>query len=221
MMTRTALNGAPTVSTRVNFWPALIDMLTSMLMFFLLLYFVEHHFNSGSAELAVARQRQARFTQVFNEEFRNEIAAGDITATPDLKILQIRFGERVLFHSRSYDLLPSGQALMERLARVLHRFDDAADGEFYEQIQIEGHTDDLPLNQSYYPHDNWELSTARAMEVLKFLTRRAARPLREDRMSVNGYAQNRPISTHRSRNRRIELRIYFSGREPASAGAAR
>jgi chemotaxis protein MotB len=209
------IHGAPTVQTAINYWPALIDMLTSMLMFFLLIYFVEHHFSAGSAQLAAARQRQARFADSFRREFQAEIAAGDIRATSDLKILQIRFGERVLFRSRRSDLLPGGQDLMQRLARVLNEVDDGRGGEVYEQIQIEGHTDDVPLNQAFYPHDNWELSTARATEVLMFLTRRATPRLSEARMSVNGYAQTRPVDRRRrAPNRRIELRIYFSGKTP-------
>jgi flagellar motor protein MotB len=212
--------GGPTVSTRINYWPAMMDMLTSLLMFFLLLYFVEHHFSAGSAELAVARQRQARFAAIFHQEFRREIAAGMIQDTADLKLLQVRFGDGVLFETARYQLRPQGEALLGRLARVLHRVDDGASGEVYDQIQIEGHTDDLPFERPAYPRDNWELSTARATSVLKYLTRGARQPLREDRMSVNGYAQNRPVSTRRSRNRRIELRIYFSGRQPRLATAS-
>lgn len=205
--------GAPTVSTGINYWPAMIDMLTSMLMFFLLLYLVEHRFGARSAELANARQRQEEFTAIFEAEFRDEIAASDIRISEQFQILQIRFGERVLFRSKSSELLPQGELIMRRLASVLDRAGGGRGGEMYEQIQIEGHTDDRPLDQARYPRDNWELSTARATEVLKFLTRRASPPLAEDRMSVNGYAQTRPVDrSRRAPNRRIELRIYFSGK---------
>jgi chemotaxis protein MotB len=205
--------GAPTVNTGINYWPAMIDMLTSMLMFFLLLYFVEHRFGARSAELANARQRQQEFAALFQDEFRDEIAAGDISVTEIFQILQIRFGERVLFRTGSSELLPQGESIMGRLARVLSQAGGGMTGAMYEQIQIEGHTDDQPLNSADYPHDNWELSTARAMAVLQFLTRRATSRLEEDRMSVNGYAQTRPVDLyHRAPNRRIELRIYFSGK---------
>jgi chemotaxis protein MotB len=205
--------GAPTVDTGINYWPAMIDMLTSMLMFFLLLYFVEHRFGARSAELANARHRQQEFTAIFQDEFRDEIAVGDIRVSEAFQILQIRFGERVLFRSKRSDLLPQGESIMQRLARVLGQAGGGMADAMYEQIQIEGHTDDQPLNQADYPHDNWELSTARAMEVLKFLTRRATPRLEEARMSVNGYAQTRPVDLERrAPNRRIELRIYFSGK---------
>jgi chemotaxis protein MotB len=205
-----------TVDTRVNFWPALIDMLTSILMFFLLVFFVEHNFSAASTELAFAREKQARFEDVFRAEFHDEIARNEVADSTDLNQLQIRFGDGVLFKPGRYELSPRGEALMERLATVFHGV-DASGTHLYDQIQIEGHTDDTWMEHPTYPRDNWELSTARAMSVLKYLTHRARVPLRERRMSVNGYAQNRPISSRSDRNRRIEIRIFFSGRAPLQA----
>jgi flagellar motor protein MotB len=207
-----------TVHTRVNYWPGLIDMLTSMLMFFLLIYFVEHNFNSGSAELAVARQKQAQFVTTLEREFRDEIGARDLAYSADHKLLQIRFGEGVLFLPGEHELLPQGRRLLGRLATVFHSLDDRG-AELYDQIQIEGHTDNVPARRNYYPHDNWELSTARATAVLRYLTRGVGQPLEEGLMSVNGYADNRPVSDDRDLNRRIEIRIYFSGRLTGPAGA--
>lgn len=206
------------VNTRVHYWPGLIDMLTSMLMFFLLIYFVESNFSSASAQLAIARQKQALFGSVMHQELAAEIAAGDVSESTNLNLLQIRFGDGVLFAPGSYELHPRGAALLRRLRTVFHLVDGRGDGLLYEQIQVEGHTDDLPFRRPSYPRDNWELSTARATAVMRFLTR-GAEPLDEGRMSVNGYAQNRPVSERRSRNRRIELRIYFSGRLAGDAAA--
>ena len=209
---------ALTVETRVNYWPGLIDMLTSMLMFFLLLYFVESNFGSASAQLAIARQKQAQFVEVFRQEFSAEIAAGQVADSADLNLLQIRFGDGVLFDPGSYRLHPRGAGLLRRLASVFHQVDGTAAGALYEQVQVEGHTDDLPFRRPAYPRDNWELSTARATTVMRFLTG-GSRALEERRFSVNGYAQNRPVSERRSRNRRIEVRIYFSGRLAGAAAA--
>jgi len=207
------------VNTRVHYWPGLVDMLTSMLMFFLLIHFVESNFSSASAQLAIARQKQSLFVSVLHQEFAAEIAAGQVADSANLSLLQIRFGDGVLFDPGSYELHPGGAALLRRLGDVFHRVDAEGAGPLYDQIQIEGHTDDLPFRRPAYPRDNWELSTARATAVMRFLTR-GRRPLEERRMSVNGYAQNRPVSGRRSRNRRIELRIYFSGGPPAAAAGA-
>lgn len=216
-----ANRAASVLHTRINYWPAMIDMLTSLLMFFLLIYFVEHNFSAGSAELSVARQRQGRFAASLQREFRREIADGQVAYSADLKLLQVRFGEGVLFLPGEHELLPRGQRLLGRLARVFHSLDEG--GALYEQIQIEGHTDDVPARRPRYPRDNWELSTARATSVLRYLTRRVGNPLDEGLMSVNGYADNRPVDPgRRDLNRRIEIRIYFSGRpQAAAAGVAR
>jgi chemotaxis protein MotB len=211
---------APTVETRVNYWPGLIDMLTSMLMFFLLLYFVESNFGSASAQLAIARQKQAQFVAVFRREFGAEIAAGQVADSADLNLLQIRFGDGVLFDAGSYQLHPRGADLLRRLASVFHQVDGAAAGELYDQVQVEGHTDNLPFRRPAYPRDNWELSTARATTVMRYLTG-GSQALEERRFSVNGYAQNRPVSDLRGRNRRIELRIYFSGRLSGASAEGR
>lgn len=210
---------AATVETRVNYWPGLVDMLISMLMFFLLLYFVESNFSSASAHLAIAQQKQAQFVTVFRQEFGAEIAAGQVADSAVLNLLQIRFGDGVLFAPGSYQLHPRGARLLRRLATVFHRVDAEAAGALYDQVQVEGHTDGLPFRRPAYPRDNWELSTARATTVMRFLTG-GSRRLEERRFSVNGYAQNRPVSGRHSRNRRIELRIYFSGAAPP-AGPAR
>lgn len=207
---------ASALHTRINYWPAMIDMLTSLLMFFLLIYFVEHNFSSASAELAIARQKQAQFAGELQREFSREIAAGQVAYTADLKLLQVRFGEGVLFRPGEHELLPQGRRLLGRLAGVFGGLDERG-AQLYEQIQIEGHTDDVPARRRDYPHDNWELSTARATSVLRYLTRGARQPLEEGRMSVNGYADNRPVSRDRDLNRRIEIRIYFSGRPAAGA----
>ena len=209
-------HAVPALHTRINYWPAMIDMLTSLLMFFLLIYFVEHNFSSASAELSIARQKQAQFTHVLQREFSREIAAGQVAYSTNLNRLQIRFGEGVLFRPGEHELLPQGRRLLGRLAGVFHSLDERG-AQLYEQVQIEGHTDDVPARRTYYPHDNWELSTARATSVLRYLTRGARQPLEEGRMSVNGYADNRPVSTQRSLNRRIEIRIYFSGASAAGA----
>ena len=207
----------PTVHAGVNYWPGLIDMLTSILMFFLLAYFVEHNFNAASAELATAQGKQARFREILRDEFRHEIASGRVSDSASLNLLQIRLGDGVLFRPQRYALQPEGRRVLARLAGVFRRADVRDGAPLYERIEIEGHTDNAPQAEPGYPRDNWELSTARATEVMRFLTHGVHPPLDEARMSVNGYADHRPVSDVRSLNRRIEIRIFFSGR-PAADG---
>lgn len=210
-MTTTSLR-APTVDTEVNFWPGIIDMLTSLLMFFMLIYFVQHNVNPASLATEIARQKQQKFNEIFEREFADAIARGEIHLDSDVNLLQITFGSEILFARGEYALQSRGEAILRRLAGVIVQLDEASSSPLYDQIQIEGHTDTSTMWRRDYPRDNWELSTARALEVLRFLTARSFPRLNEQKMSANGYADTRPIHRVRSRNRRIEIRIYFSGR---------
>jgi chemotaxis protein MotB len=85
-------------------------------------------------------------------------------------------------------------------------------------IDVEGNTDDVPIHSALYP-SNWELSTARASTVVRFL---AGAGVGASRLSAIGYADQRPLASDatprgRARNRRVEIvvrRIYGSGAEP-------
>jgi chemotaxis protein MotB len=88
-----------------------------------------------------------------------------------------------------------------------------AGGSGYQQVQVEGHTDSLPLRRTTYPADNWELSTARALSVVRFL--KATGNVPADVLSANGYADQRPVvlndtAAGRAKNRRIEIRLVFA-----------
>lgn len=211
-MRSTPLRGSM-IDTDVNFWPAMIDMLTSLLMFFMLIYFVQNNVNPSSLGSEIARQKQERFTAILNREFAEDVSRGDVRFSSDVNLLQITFGEEILFRSGEYRLQDRGEAMLRRLARVVHEADTSSQSPLYDQIQIEGHTDSVRLEKREYPHDNWELSSARALGVLRYLTERVSPPLDKKTMSANGYADTRPLGKRRSHNRRIEIRFYFSGQE--------
>lgn len=204
---------APTVNTQIDFWPSMIDMLTSILMVFLLIYFVQYYLSNDNLEAALALQRRDHFKTLFMQEFDGE---KDISLVAELNTLRISFGERVLFERKKYELQHRGAEMLEKLAQVFHKTQSAISmARTYKEIQIEGHTDSDSLDSYGYPHDNWELSTARALEVLKFLARKATPPLDESVMSANGYASNRPVKGDKAKSRRIEIRIFFSGADAA------
>ncbi len=90
--------------------------------------------------------------------------------------------------------------LLEHVARLL-----TANG-LTNPIRVEGNTDSVPISTPQF-HSNWELSTARATAVLQFLL---GHGVPADRLSVAGYADQRPIATNttaagRSLNRRVDL----------------
>jgi chemotaxis protein MotB len=75
-------------------------------------------------------------------------------------------------------------------------------------LQIDGHTDDLPIKTNLY-RDNWDLSTARALSVLRYLVEQGIDP---KRLAATGYGEFQPIDpgqndVARARNRRIEFKL--------------
>jgi len=75
-------------------------------------------------------------------------------------------------------------------------------------VRIEGHTDDLPIHTDRFP-SNWELSTARATEVVHYFTDRRIKP---ERMIACGYGENHPVASNKTTagkamNRRVEIVI--------------
>ncbi len=84
-------------------------------------------------------------------------------------------------------------------------------------VRIEGHTDDLPVRSGRYP-SNWELSTARATNVLRYLIKRHG--IAPSRLSAVGFAQYHPLvpndgSAGRARNRRVEFVFDINLRTPS------
>lgn len=193
----------------VNFWPGLLDLVTSVLMVFLLISLLQT-LSIDDLEVIVARLKQSHFLNLFNQRFATEVEQQIVKADPHLSFVQITFSDRVLFLSGEYQLQPEGRTLLSRLASLLEEAGETG----FEQIQVEGHTDNRDLNRREYPRNNWELASARAIDVALFLREESASV--GDVFSANGYADNRPIADNetvegRAQNRRIEIRLFFSG----------
>jgi flagellar motor protein MotB len=195
-------------------WPAMLDLITSTLMVFMLVTTLGTVFASDDMEAALMRTKQATFLADFQQEFAPEIGRNEIRVERHLDFVQILFSDGVLFRLGDHHLEAAGQRLVARCARVFAQ----AGASGYEQIQVEGHTDSVPLDRPSYPSNNWELSTARALSVVEFLGRE--QPAFAAVLSANGYASNRPVATNltqagRDLNRRIEIRLFFSGPHPS------
>jgi chemotaxis protein MotB len=109
--------------------------------------------------------------------------------------------DRVFFASGQAAISIEGRSVLDQLAAVLAHIDNT--------IVVEGHTDDRPIASSMFP-SNWELSTARATQVLRMLVESHGLPA--PRFSAAGYADTRPrvpndTPAHRGTNRRVEIVI--------------
>jgi len=109
--------------------------------------------------------------------------------------------EGVLFDAGSATVRAEGRVVLDDIATTLATLPN--------QLAIEGHTDNRPISTAQFP-SNWELSTARASVVLRYLAERHAISL--SRMSAAGYADQRPVATNvddggRAQNRRVDIAI--------------
>ena len=125
----------------------------------------------------------------------------------DPRGLVVYVADRVLFRSGSAFLLWDGRRVLDQLATVLAQIDNL--------IVVEGHTDDRPLKGSGVLATNWELSTTRATQVLRWMEE--VRGLPAPRLSAAGYADTHPrvandSAGNRALNRRVEI-VIVAGAE--------
>jgi len=136
-------------------------------------------------------------------ELKTEIEKGDIRITQALDRLSVNLVEKILFDSGKAEIKPDGLKVISRVGDILKKVEDR-------QIRVEGHTDNVRIGQRIrgrYP-TNWELSTARATNVVRHLQDSVGvDPLR---LSAGGYSEYRPVESNataegKAQNRRIEI----------------
>jgi chemotaxis protein MotB len=117
----------------------------------------------------------------------------------------LRVSEKLLFKSSQASLSNSGMSVLNDIADVLAKYAEY-------DVRIEGHTDNRKIKPEFYDKfkSNWELSTARATEVVRYLT--SKKDVAPKRMIAVGYGEYRPIASNddaagRSQNRRVEFYI--------------
>lgn len=128
----------------------------------------------------------------------------------DIKVVGDRFvfQSEVLFPKGSADLTLAALDRLTPLANALKEISAKIPPEINWVLQVEGHTDKQPIDTPAF-HSNWELSTARAVSVVKFLIAQGIPP---NRLSAAGFGQFQPVDTGGSpdamaKNRRIELKL--------------
>ncbi len=128
----------------------------------------------------------------------------------DIKVVGDRFvfQSEVLFPKGSADLTLEALDKLTPLANALKEISGKIPSDINWVLQVEGHTDKQPINTPQF-HSNWELSTARAVSVVKFLIAQGIPP---NRLSAAGFGEFQPVDTSASpdamaKNRRIELKL--------------
>jgi len=128
----------------------------------------------------------------------------------NIRIVGDRFllPSELLFASGSASLGESGKRELDKLANVLLDVVSAIPGDIDWILRIDGHTDRIPINTAEFP-SNWELSTARAVSVVRYL---ASKDVPEKRMAAAGFGEFFPVATGNTpdalqQNRRIEVKL--------------
>ena len=164
-------------------------------------------------DLNSALARKVEELQRFKSEFFGRVREL-IKGRPEIRVVGDRFvfQSEVLFSTGSVEIGSKGQLEMVRLAATLMEIEKSLPTDIDWILQIEGHTDNLPVKNGQIYKDNWELSTKRALSVLRYLIKQGINP---SRLSASGYGSFQPIDKRnlvaaRIKNRRIEMKITQS-----------
>jgi len=200
------------------------DMVTLLLTFFLLMIVILNEAENNIYRMVnlLLNEAETNLTQYVHQNKLDRY----IHITRTTKGVQLTISGEYFFDINSAEIKPELKSVLayigntlsqSRLLRIqddkeLRGFYDAlrqADHNLNVEIRVEGHTDNWPIRGGKY-RNNWELSTARALEVVQFISLSSGIP--ESMFSSLGYGEFRPIADNntadgRSKNRRVEIFI--------------
>jgi len=141
-----------------------------------------------------------QISDLVNEKFSELINDQMIKISSNELWLQIELNDSILFSSGGIEASPQAQVIFTEIANILKNYKNP--------IQIEGFTDNVPIRNSRYP-TNWELSSARATEIVKFLASKGVEP---ERLAAVGYGEFQPLASNdtemgRAQNRRVAVMV--------------
>jgi len=151
--------------------------------------------------------------QQIEKIMKNLRVEGDIDLVFSEEGLVMRLSDTVLFHLGEADISPNAVPLLRKIGSIIQRTP-------YE-IRIEGHTDNIPINTERFS-SNWYLSTARAVNVLRFFLKNEN--ISPQRLSAVGFGEFQPIfpndrAEHCAKNRRVEIVFVELEGNPAKGEA--
>jgi len=166
------------------------------------------------ADLQKEKETAAQMSKNLEDEMRADLESKDVTISRLQGKLTVNILDRVMFDSGEAILKPDGEAVMRKIAALLAEHPGL-------KIHVIGHTDNVPIHGRFA--SNWELSAARALAAVHFLTERAGVDPR--RVGAVGYGEYRPIADNatadgRAKNRRIAVTILSDELAGADAPAA-
>lgn len=205
------------------------DMITLLMIFFIMMYVISNvntekfkaladnlsmvlrgappsgimQDGSGSPVPAITGEaaQMAELEKELKEFISKEHLTGQISVQMEERGLVVSFQATVLFDRGSAELTPEAKRIIAVLSAKLKNMPN--------YLRVEGHTCNLPINTPLFP-SNWELSTARATNVVEELIASSGIPA--NRLSATGYGEYRPLypndsESNRQMNRRIDILI--------------
>jgi chemotaxis protein MotB len=155
--------------------------------------------------LAKRVQELSQYRSTFFGELKRSLGERD-----DIQVVGDRFvfQSEIFFDSGSADLTPQGYAELDKLAAALRDLETRIPKDLNWVLRIDGHTDIRPISTAAF-RSNWELSSSRAISVVKYLISKGVPP---NRLVAAGFGEYQPLSsgfseTDLRRNRRIELKL--------------
>ena len=159
--------------------------------------------------LNVALAQKVHELSEYRSEFFGALRKA-IGTHPDIKVVGDRFvfQSELLFRSGSSELGEAGKAELGKLATSLMNISKRIPPSIAWVLRVDGHTDRVPISTPEFP-TNWELSAARALAVVHYLS---SQGVPESRLAATGFGQHQPIALGGSeeanrRNRRIEFKL--------------
>ena len=156
---------------------------------------------TGSSTGTANDQQLKQLQEKINQEIADDRESGSVTTAVDSRGVVITFNNVLLFDSGKADIKSDNTAFLLKVAKLINSVDN--------YVRVEGNTDNVPIQNSIYP-SNWELSTARATAVVRFMIDKGN--VAPERLSAVGYGEYRPVADNkteigRNKNRRIEIVI--------------
>lgn len=160
-----------------------------------------------AARLAAEAQNLERFRSNFFGQLRDVLEGQDGVRIDGDRFV---FSSEVLFQPGQAELSVQGRDEIAKVAAILRSIADEIPAGIDWIIRVDGHTDNLPLSGSGRFADNWELSQARALSVVRYMDETLGIP--PTRLAANGFGEYQPLNPDntpeaRAQNRRIELKL--------------
>ena len=156
----------------------------------------------------VKDSQEERITGLLSDKLIESLETDfEIEITQTSQGIRLSFEDQILFDFGKADINPAGFAMLDQIAKTFKKVP--------QPLRVEGHTDNIPIQTARFP-SNWELSVARAVNVVKYFA--GVGNIDPHRLSAVGYGESRPVvandtASNRAKNRRVEIFLITEDKE--------